>query len=334
MIQTIANRSKTAITASVFLMCFLALSVSPVMAEGYPSKPIKLICGNKAGGSTDLAARVLVSVIPSFLGQPVVVVNKTGAGGMLAVKDVLEAKPDGYTMMEATIGFLTIRPALHRKSKYTYNTLKPIARTEIVPAVLVTRPDKRWHNYEEFVNFLKKNPKKLKYAVTAIGSISDIGIKIVMDTSDIPIKDVIGGPFGGTAPALAAVLGKHADFLYANLSPLIDHIKAGNLVALAITTNKRLKSLPDVPTFKELGYPEAAIMGWKGVLGPPDLPDDIVKIWEDAVLKSVKSKPWKKFAKKLGVKPAYLNSRDFSAFIEAEYKKFKALAEKNNLVIE
>ena len=319
---------------SGLLVFCLILNPVTAGAANYPTKPIELIVPFGAGGSTDLAARVLSSVIPKYLGQPVVVVNKKGGGGQIGMNYVVKAKPDGYTMMEATIGPITIYPALHRKAPFTYNSMKAITRTELIPAVLVARPDKRWTNTKGFVEFVKGNPGALKYSIAGMGSLSDLGAKSFMAAAGIPMKNAIGVPFEGTGEALAALLGKHADYLYANLTPCIDHIKAGTLVALGISTPKRIKALPNVPTFTELGYSEANVMGWKGVAASPKLPDEIVKIWEDAVQKTVKDKAWLKFQKKLGAIPGYLGHADFTAFVEKEFKKFRKLAIENNLLID
>ncbi len=325
---------KITVIVSAFLMFSLMSNLSTVTAAGYPTKPIELIVPFGAGGSTDLAARVLSSVIPKYLGQPVVVVNKKGGGGQIGMNYVLKAKPDGYTMMEATIGPITIYPALHRKAPFTYNSMKAVARTELIPAVLVARPDKRWSDTKEFVEFVKDNPGVLKYSIAGMGSLSDLGAKSFMAAAGIPMENAIGVPFNGTSEALAALLGKHADYLYANLTPCTDHIKAGNLVALGISTPKRVKGLPDVPTFTELGYSEANVMGWKGVAASPKLPDEIVKIWEDAVQKTVKDKAWLRFQRKLGAIPGYLGPSDFTAFVEKEFTKFRKLAIENNLLID
>lgn len=312
----------------------VGLNAPCALAGDYPNKPIELVVPFGAGGSTDLAARVLASVIPTYLGQPVVVVNKKGGGGQVGMNHVLKAKPDGYTMMEATIGPITIYPALHKKAPFTYNSMKAVARTEVVPAVLVTRPDSRWRNIEEFGAYLKSNPGKLQYAIAGMGSLSDLGVKSYLAAVGVSMENAVGIPFNGTSDALAAVLGEHADFLYANLSPCFDHIKAGNLVALGISTDKRVKNLPDVPTFAESGMPQANVMGWKGVAGHPDLPDEIVKIWEEAIQKTINDTAWKKFQGKLGAIPAYLGSAEFSAFLEKEFNGFRKLAIENNLLTE
>ena len=157
-------------------------------------------------------------------------------------------------------------------------------------------------------------------------------MKSFLAAADIPVENAIGVPFSGTSDALAAVLGKHADLLYANLSPCFDHIKAGTLVGLGISTAKRMKSLPDVPTFEELGYPEANVMGWKGIVAHRNLPDDIVKVWEDAIQETMKNKAWQKFQSKLGSIPAYLGPADFGAYMEAQFQSFREIATKNNLL--
>jgi tripartite-type tricarboxylate transporter receptor subunit TctC len=322
---------KTNRILTFFCTVFMVLTVSTAWAE-YPEKPISLIVPFGSGGSTDLAARVMSSVIPSYLGQPVVVMNKKGGSGLIGMNYVAKSKPDGYTIMEATIGPLTIYPALHKKSPFSYKSFKPVARTEVVPAVLVARPDDRWKDLNGLVEFLKKNPGKVKIAIAGPASLSDLGMKTFLAAADIPLENAIGVPFGGTSDALAAVLGKHADILYGNLSPCFDHIKANTLVALAITTEDRVKSLPDVPTFKEQGLSSANVMGWKGIVAHKDLPDDIVQIWVDAIQKTMKDKAWLKFQAKLGSIPSFLGPTDFGVYMEDQFTLFREIAVKNKLL--
>lgn len=320
---------KMTIPFSLALLLVFALSTS---WAGYPEKPIELVVPFGAGGSTDLGARVLANALPKIFGQPVVVVNKSGGGGQIGSAYVMKAKPDGYTMLANTIGPATIYPALHRKAPLTYNSLTPVARTEVIPCILVTRPDDRWKNLKEFVEFLKKNPGKVKYAIAGMGTVSELGIKAFFSEAGIPLANFIGIPFEGTAEAIAAVLGKHADFLYVNLTPCLEHIEAKTLVALGTSTSERLSSLQAVPTLEEQGYKKSSIMGWKGISGPPALSPEIVAIWEKAIQESLKDPELEKFQKKLGAMPAYLGHSDFAAFLELQFKTFREVAIENNLL--
>lgn len=348
------NQKRNRITrgvVSIITICLMMLGLASMAVAGggkekagekqavgeageYPTKPIEHIVPFGAGGSTDLSARTLASVVPQYLGQPLVIVNKGGGGGAIGIEYVRKAKPDGYTMMQATIGPLAIYPAMHRKSPHSYDTLAAVARTEIIPAVLVARPDERWDSLTKFVNYAKNNPGELKYAIAGVASLSDLGAKSFLIDAGIPLNSVTGVPFDGTAESVAALLGAHADFSYLNLSPCLEHIKAGNLVALGISTPDRIDQLPEVPTFTEKGYKESDVMGWKGVVGPPGLPVEIIRVWEDAIKKTVEDDAWLTFQKKLGTIPGYLGHEDFAEYIEKQYKKFRQIAEEEDLLMD
>jgi tripartite-type tricarboxylate transporter receptor subunit TctC len=312
----------------------MLLAASPAISGDYPNKPVELVVPSGAGGSTDLAARVLASIIPEFLGQPVVVVNKKGGGGQLGLDYLNKAKHDGYTMMEVTIGPITIYPALHKKAPYSYKNIRLVARTEIIPTVLVVRPDLGLKTIDEIAVAAKKEPGKLSFAIASMGSVSELGMRSVMSAAGIGPEDMIGIPFDGSADALAAVLGKHADMVFINLTPAFDHISAGKLIAVGISTEKRHKALPEIPTFAETGYANAAISGWKGVAAPKNVPDDVVNVWKDAIEKTVKSKVWQKFQKKLGSTPAYLGPEDATKYAEKQFNTFRKIAVDNNLLMD
>lgn len=316
---------------SLFLTPLLVCTLSTAWA-GYPEKPIELVVPFGAGGSTDLGARIFANALPKILGQPVVVVNKGGGGGQIGCMYVMKAKPDGYTMLANTIGPATIYPALHRNALVAYNSLTAVARTEVIPCVLVTRPDDRWKNLKQFVEFLKKNPGKLKYSIAGMGTVSELGIKAFFAEAGIDADKFIGVPFEGTAEALVAVLGKHADFLYVNLSPCLEHIEAKSLIALGVSTSERIGTLQAVPTLGEQGYKKSSIMGWKGISGPPKLPEDIVKKWEQAIQTALQDPELQKFQKKLGAIPAYLGHSEFAAFLESEFNTFRQVAIDNKLL--
>lgn len=315
---------------------FLLFATAPsvCMADNYPNKPVTLIVPHPAGGSTDISARMLANFIQPYVGQPIVVVNRGGGGGLIAESEVINAKPDGYTLMMAVIGPMTIYPALHRKAPFSYKDFISIAMTEAAPCVVAVREESGFKDLKSFVDYLKKNPKKLKFAIAGAGTISELGVKIFLSESGIPLKDTIGIPCQGTAEAVVNVLGGHQDYLYANLSPLVSHIKAGKLVPLAVTTKNRLPSIPEVPTFGELGYKDASLLGWKGVVGPKNLPKDVIKYWEEAVKKMTMDKGYIDAQEKVGSIPSYLNADDFAKFLDKEFSVFRKIATEQNLLVD
>lgn len=317
-----------------FILLFLILSVSCLFGIGskenevYPVKAIEIMVPGGAGGSTDISARNLASVLPKYLGESVVVVAKSGGGGQVGMDYLSKKRADGYSIGLSTIGAWNIYPAMHSDAVFSYSNFKNIARIEIAPAVLVVRPSSEYSNFEEFTSFLKNNPKALKYGIASFGSISELGIKSYMSVAGITVENTIGVPFAGTGEATLAILGDHVDFMYVNLAPIHDHIRSGNLIALAVSTPDRLKGFPEVPTFKEVGYETAGISGWKGVAVPSDVPDSVVETLNSAIKKAVNDPEWIEMQINLGVIPAYLNAADTEEFIEKEFKAFKKLVNK------
>jgi tripartite-type tricarboxylate transporter receptor subunit TctC len=330
-----SRNSVLGITLAILAGFFFSVFSSDLcMADNYPNKPVTLIVPHPAGGSTDISARLFANYIQPYVGQPIVVVNRGGGGGLIAESEVINAKPDGYTLMMAVIGPMTIYPAIHRKAPFSYKDFLPVAMTEAAPCVVAVREDLGLKNLKTFVDYLKKNPKKLRFAIAGAGTISELGIKIFLSESGIPLKDTIGIPCQGTADAVVNVLGGHQDYLYANLSPLVSHIRGGKLVPLAVTTKNRLPSFPEVPTFEELGYKDVSLLGWKGVVGPKKLPPEVIKYWEDAVKKMTSDKGYIDAQEKVGSIPNYQNAEDFSKFLDKEFSVFRKIATEQNLLVD
>lgn len=317
-----------------FFICFLlafSMISSFAFAKGeseadskYPEKIIELVCPASVGGSTDLAARSMATSMAKYLKQTIMVVNKPGGGGQLGMDYALKKKADGYTIVSSAIGNWTIYPALHSDAFYDYSNFRNIGRTEITPTVLVTRPSKNYKDLKGLTEYIKKNPKALKYGIAANGSVSELGVKAYMMLSGIPLESAIGIPFEGTGEATMAILGDHIDYMFVNVSPILDHIKSGSLIPLAVSVKQ--KELPNVPTFEELGLAGAGISSWKGLCVHPDTPEAIVKKLEAALLACTKDPEWIAMQEKLGVVPAFMSGKDFDTYLKNESETFKKIA--------
>lgn len=320
---------------ALIVIAFAVFTLSPamVLAEEYPAKTIKLICPFGPGGATDLAARVLASVIPEYLGQPVVVVNKPGAGGAIAFKYVVDSKPDGYIMMMTAIGSNAMLPAVNPNLPFSYNDLTYVCMVQANPNVLVVRKDAPWKTFQDLVKDIKAHPGKYKYSVSGPGTILNFGIILMLKAVGLPKDALQMVPFDSGGEATAALLGGHVDLLSVNTPPIIGHLRAGTLRGLAVTTKERLKEFPNIPTYAELGYPQIDLVGWRGVAGPPGLPDYVVKKWEDAAAKMVKSKAWLRLVEKLGDVPFYMGTAETQKFVEKEFKRYRALAEELGILV-
>lgn len=318
----------------VIFTLFTVLFAGSVMADPkYPEKPVKMIIPYGAGGATDLAARILSSVIPDFLGQPIMIVNKPGASGSICFDYVRKAKPDGYTMMMAAIGTNALYTAMNTKLPFKWDELVYIARTQINPGVTIVNAKSPWKTFEDFARALKKDPGKYKFSTSGLGTIQHLSAAVIFKGIGIPIPKLIAVPYDSGAAGVLAVVQGEVDAWSGNFSEAISNLRGGLVRALAVTTPERLKAWKKIPTYTELGYPSIDLIGWRGVCGPKGLPEYIVKIWEEAIEKTTKTKPWLKLAKNIGDEPGYLNTKDFSAFQEKEFKVYRELFTELGLLI-
>ena len=322
------HRILTAVLAAI-----MVTGAGAVRAE-YPEKPVQIIVPYGPGGSTDLALRALSSVIHEYLGQPVVVLNKTGGGGAVGVVYGLKQKPDGYVLMGGAIGAHVLTPAANKAAGYGPGDFTPIAMTQLNPNVFVVKADSPYKSIKDVIEAIKANPGKFKQSNPGPGSIHNFGFNLLMDAAGIPSKSVISVPFKGGAASAAALLGGHVDFHQTNLTNVIELIKGGKLRALAVTSPQRLKLLPDVPTYAELGYPGVDIYGWRGVIGPKGLPQEIVDKWAAAIKKTQGSKAWTGLVTKLGDEPTYMGPKEFKDHIDKGFVKYRKMAKDLGILVE
>ncbi|HEX9569522.1 MAG TPA: tripartite tricarboxylate transporter substrate binding protein [Rhodospirillales bacterium] len=322
------HRILTAVLAAI-----MVTGAGAVRAE-YPEKPVQIVVPYGPGGSTDLALRALSSVIHEYLGQPVVVLNKTGGGGAVGVVYGLKQKPDGYVLMGGAIGAHVLTPAANKAAGYGPGDFTPIAMTQLNPNVFVVKADSPYKSIKDVIEAIKANPGKFKQSNPGPGSIHNFGFNLLMDAAGIPSKSVISVPFKGGAASAAALLGGHVDFHQTNLTNVIELIKGGKLRALAVTSPQRLKLLPDVPTYAELGYPGVDIYGWRGVIGPKGLPQEIVDKWAAAIKKTQGSKAWTGLVTKLGDEPTYMGPKEFKDHIDKGFVKYRKMAKDLGILVE
>lgn len=299
----------------------------------YPTKPVKLVVSFGTGGSTDIAARALAAPIQEFLGQPVAVVNIPGAGGAVGFDDVRKSEPDGYKMMMAAIGANALVPAMNPKLHFKYDDLIYIARTQINPNALIINAKSSWKDFKEFVEALKNNPGKYKFSTAGIGQVSHVGPILMM--KEIGLKGPLAGPvhFDSDGEAVLAVVRGDADFYQGNFNAIVGSLKGGRVRCLAVTAPERLDALKNAPTFKELGYPKIDIVGWRGICGPPGLPDYVVKKWEETVRNTCQSPKWLKVAESLGDIPGYMDSKDFTNFVHEEFRRYRETFQATGLIM-
>lgn len=244
-------------------------------ADAYPSRPITLVVPFPAGGSVDLIGRLYADALGKALGTSVIIENRDGAGGAIGSKRVARAAPDGYTLVASSQSSHLANPLMRNDLGYDpikdFVSISQLSRT---PNVLVTNAAVPARNLAEFVALLKARPDQLHYATAGIGSMGQLNAELLKNTLQLQAVHV---PYRGGAPLINALLSDQAQFALDNLAPFLPHIQVGKMRALAVAAPKRLDSLPDVPTFEELGYPVLNSMSWIGLAAPAGTPPDIVQ---------------------------------------------------------
>ncbi len=310
----------------------LALAV-PAQAE-YPTRPVTLVSPYGPGGAADLAARTLSATAPGYLGNGILVVNRTGAAGVTGSTTVVKGRKDGYTLLLARVGSQAAVPAINRKIPYTWDEYTFLGLLELNPFVLCVSADSPYKSLDD-VKAAIKSGKKLSYSSAGVGTLLHVAMVLVLDDIGVPQSAMKHVPYKGGGKAAAAVVGGHVDMIFQNLSGVISNIQAGKLRPLLVTTKKRVLSIKDVPTASEVGHPRLeAVIGWSGLWGPPGLSGEVTNKWVGVIGKIKKDKAWNKLSKGLGSVPSIRNPADTKAFVKNQYETFKDLAEKLGMVIQ
>lgn len=307
----------------------LTLGSTPAwaQADAFPTKPIKLIVPFSAGGSTDVVARVLADGMRTTLGQPVVVDNRGGAGGLMGTEAVAQALPDGYTVGMATVSTMTINPSVYMRAQELGTKLTPLAHLVTMPSVYTVHPKMGVSNFQEFLAKLKAGPGEYSGAVPGLGTLGHLLLESFNETLKTQVQIV---PYRGSGPALTDAVAGVVQVMPDQLPSILPHIKSGRLIPMAIAAETRSSELPNVPTFKELGYANLNELGlsWFGMVVPLNTPPQIVKKLQEAAVKAAHLPEVQKQLKALGAAPSNLDQGKFPALIAAETQRNKALLDK------
>jgi tripartite-type tricarboxylate transporter receptor subunit TctC len=304
---------------AALLSLALGLPLGAWGQEPFPTRPITLVAPFPPGGVADLTARPVAAAMEKVLKNPVVVVNKTGAAGAVGMSFVANAKPDGYTLLLALSSISIIPEAdklFNRKPAYTMDQLVPIALISADPTILVVHADRPWKSVKEFVEDAKKRPGEISFSSSGVYGTLHMATEMLSHAAGIKLRHV---PYAGAGPALTAILGGHVDALASGPAVVLPHIKAGKLRPLAGWGAKRVAALPDLPTFKELGY-EIEFYIWAGVFAPNGTPAPVLRTLREAVGRAVQDSDFKAAMTKLETPIAYLDAPDFQAFWDKDAK--------------
>ncbi len=312
----------------------VCLALSGAVLADYPAKPVTLVSPYGPGGAADLAARTIAGTAPAYLGQAVLVVNRTGAAGVTGSTTVAKGRPDGYTLLLARVGSQAAVPAINRKIPYKWDEFTFLGLLELNPFVLVVNADSPIRSLDD-VKAAASGGEKPSYASAGVGTLLHVAMVMVLDQFGLPQDAMKHVPYKGGGKAAAAVVGGHVDMMFQNLSGVIGNIQAGKLRALAVSTPERVAAIPDVPTVAEAGYPALeTVVGWSGVWGPPGMDQAAADKWVEVLGKLKDDKAWNKLTKGLGSIPSVRGPQETKAFVENQYEAFKTLTEKLGMTIQ
>lgn len=316
----------------VLLLTFVLLTslmAAGSLAADYPRKPIEMVVPYAAGGGTHIAGEILVPGADKFLGQPIQVTCKPGAGGAIGATYVAKAPKDGYALLYTTLS-LSIAPYIG-KVGYKVDDFIGIAQCSDVASVIAVRSDAPFDDAVGMVKWIKNNPGKLTWTHPGVGSSLHIQGANVFFQSGV-LKETKDIPNKGTAPGIAAVLGGHVTAISSFLPALSENVKAGSLKVIGVVGDKRLEELPELKTFKEQGVP-AMVTSWRGVFVHKDTPTEIVKHLEDAFAKIIASNQYKDRNKKLGEPLVYANGAAFTKLARDQAKDMEILLTEMGLAV-
>lgn len=328
-------RSKLFLSTLSTLIAAAAITVvSTVNAADYPERPISLVIPYGPGGASDLSARLIAGSAPTYLGQPILPVNKTGAAGVTGSNFVLNAKADGYTLLSARVGSQMGVPAMNKTIPYDWDDFTIIGMTEMNPFVLIVPADSPYKTFADLEKDVKAG-KEFAYSSAGVGTLLHIATAVMIDAMSANPDAFTHVPFKGGGKARTAVVAGQVDFSWGNLSASMGALEGGQLRALAVTTPERFDAIPDVPTASEVGYPPLEqIIGWSAVYGPPELPEDVVATWVGALEKLKEDKAWLKLTQGLGNIVSIRGPEETKAFVEKQYATFSASLKKLGMIIE
>jgi tripartite-type tricarboxylate transporter receptor subunit TctC len=300
-----------------------ALAASAVPAQTYPTKPVRLIVGFPAGGPADIFGRTFAQALSTGLGQPVIVENRSGVGGVLGIDAVAKSLPDGYTLGFNNQGSVAMAP--YALTKMPFNPSKDLALITTVvkvPEVVVVNPSLPVNSLAELIAYAKANPGKIAFGSAGAGGITHLACELLKSEAHI---DVLHVPYKGAAPAVSDLLGGQVQMGIFDLPVVLPHINQHKFKALAVTSAKRAPPLPDVPTTAEVGYPKVISDNWYGLVAPAATPAAVQKRIHEASIAALHSTALIDQFAKVGGIPAPATQEEYAKFLGEEQARWGAI---------
>ncbi|KQP19933.1 tripartite tricarboxylate transporter substrate binding protein BugE [Pseudorhodoferax sp. Leaf265] len=316
---------------SVFTLALLA-AASSAFAQSYPNKPVKLVVPFAPGGTTDIIARVIAEPLGRVLGQPVVVDNKSGGGGIIGASETARSAADGYSLGVATVSTTAANPAINPKTPYNPLTdFTPIINIAATPNIIAVNPTFAGKDYKSFVAELKKSPGKYSYSSSGTGGIGHLQMELYKNMAGVFVTHI---PYRGAGPALNDTVAGQVPMIFDNLPSTLPFVQSKRLVPIVVAAPQRVAALPDVPTFKEVGLEPVNRMAYYGIVGPKNLPKDIVDKINAGVRKALEDPAVRKRIEDTGSLIIGNSPEEFAAQIKAEFDVYKKVVETSKLTLE
>ena len=302
-----------------------ALLLAPLLAfaQAYPTKPVKVVVTFPPGSTPDIVGRALANRLQAAFGQPFVVENRAGAGGNIGADAVAKAAPDGYTLLVSTNGVFAINKSLYKSMPFDPDKdLAPISLLATAPQMLVVKPALAVHAFADFLRYARNNPGKLAYGSVGAGSASHLTMELLKSTAGVSLVHV---PYKGFPPAVTDMLAGNIDAMFAIIPGVLQHVRAGKMVGLAVTALKRSDLAPDVPSVAELGYPQLESLAWIGLAAPAATPRPVLDRLSEETTRGMQAPEVRDLLGKQGFDVVAGSPSEFQRWIRAEATKWSAI---------
>jgi tripartite-type tricarboxylate transporter receptor subunit TctC len=320
------------ITLSFLLLGTVMVSPWAVAADNYPAKPIRLIVPFPPGGPADALARLVGEKMAASLGKAVVVENRPGAGGNIGMEVGAKAAPDGYTLVLAPAGNLTVNPSLYRSMPYDVGRdFAPITVLATVPNILVVHPSVAAKTVTQLVQYAKAHPGELNFSSPGNGSGAHLAGELLKSMAAVDMTHV---PFNGIAPAVTAVLGGQVQAMFAGAPSVLQHVKSGKLRALGVASLARVAAAPDLPTLAESGFPGFDVTSWYGIVAPAGTPSQVIDRLQSEMTKALKEPDVRENLAGMGAEPVGNTPAEFAATIRSETAKWSKIVKDAKITAE
>jgi tripartite-type tricarboxylate transporter receptor subunit TctC len=308
------------------------LVAAPAAPQSFPSKPITMVVGFEPGGGTDTVARVVAKFLGDNIGQQVLVENRAGAGGNIAVDYTIKSAPDGYTIVLANVGSLTVNPHLMKLAYDPMRDLAPVTMAVVFPNIIVTNPSRMpAKTLAEFIKIAKERPNTVTFGSSGVGGAGHLAGALLEEMAHVQLVHV---PYKGGGPAMRGLLGGEVDCYISTPVAALPHIKAGKVIAIASTGAKRSTALPDVPTIAESGYPGYEAVNWYAYLAPAATPRPVIDYLNREIGKVLRDPKAASLLDKQGVDPEPTTPEALGAYMKREYETWGKVVKQKGIKAE